>query len=759
MIRNESLPFITLTVVAVLIVAYFGIMPRTSAPQAVTISLDSGTQYQTINGWEAVAQAGQLECQGFSKYKNEVYDRAVNELGINRLRLEIKSGTENPVDYFSQYMNGQIDRSEWKTHWHDAVNDNGNPNAIDPNGFQFSWLDHTIDTVVLPVKQRVEARGENLYINLEVLAPDSPLLSDNPDEYAEFVLATFQHIDSKYGWVPDSVEIVNEPKYDKGWSPAKIGNNLVAVGDRLANNGYTPDFAAPSTVQVGEAINWFDDIIQMPGTSQYLSELAFHRYGGATQTNLGEIGDRTVQYGIRSAQLEKFDGGGTHEALYEDLTLARVSAWQQFTLAFCVDDNGAQYYWVNTDDPSNPVVHLGSRSKFLRQYFFFVRRGAVRIGASSSNGSFEPVGFINSNGTYVTVIKASQGGSFNVQGLPAGTYGINYTTDSAFDVDNPDVTINAGETVNTSIPAAGVLTVYGKSGSSTPTAPNSVSINGKTSGGTGIQYAFTANVSPSSATLPMTYTWQATGQSTVQRTAGLSDTVTFNWTISGTKVITTQAANAGGGVQNTHAITILAPESDEPPLDDVTLKGPDTGVPKRGLPFTATVAPVSVTTPITYVWDATDKRPITTTSGLTDNVTMTWNVSGTKRVTTTAIHAGDVATDTETVQLEAASPDNVGITDVTINGPTARHRNTSPTFTSAIEPADATEPVTYTWNAAKQAPVIEVGGVSDTVTFVWNAAGTYTINVTAENAVGSASDVHTITIRPSYKAYIPLVVR
>ena len=58
------------------------------------------------------------------------------------------------------------------------------------------------------------------------------------------------------------------------------------------------------------------------------------------------------------------------------------------------------------------------------------------------------------------VANADAGGEFVVSGLPGGTYGIKYTTNAAYNVDLPDVTIGDTETVSATIPQAGVVTVY-----------------------------------------------------------------------------------------------------------------------------------------------------------------------------------------------------------------------------------------------------------------------------------------------------------
>jgi len=85
---------------------------------------------------------------------------------------------------------------------------------------------------------------------------------------------------------------------------------------------------------------------------------------------------------------------------------------------------------------------------------------------------FDPLAFINEDGRYVVVVKCDGGGEFSVQQLPAGTYGVKYTTASQYDVDLPAQAIGIGEAVVAGIPAAGVLTVYVKSSSSDTDAPS-----------------------------------------------------------------------------------------------------------------------------------------------------------------------------------------------------------------------------------------------------------------------------------------------
>lgn len=434
------------------------------AAAAVTIQVDTQTKLQTITGWEATAQAGQEECGSFDRYSDSLYKQATGDLGINRLRLEIFSGAENPVDYFSQYINGQISRDEWKSHWYDIVNDNNDPNKINLSGFQFAHLDYTVDTVVLPMKQLVEANGEELFINLNYVDFGGSAFEHKqaPEEYAEFVLATYQHLQSKYGWVPDAWEAILEPDNAVDWSGSQIGRVIAAAGNRLQAAGYTPAFIAPSTTSMSNAPVWFNDVVNVGGASSYLTEIAYHRYTGVNDADLQTIANLGQQYGIGTSMLEHI--GSDYHDLHKDLKMGQNTAWQQYTLGFCTGDDGAQYYWVDESNPQNPTVNLGSRTRFLRQYFKYIRAGAVRLGASTENGDFDPLAFENQGGSVVIVVKTLRGGTISIQGLPSGEYGIRYTTSNEYDVALPNVQLNAGRALTASIPAAGVITIFDTSG-------------------------------------------------------------------------------------------------------------------------------------------------------------------------------------------------------------------------------------------------------------------------------------------------------
>lgn len=507
--------------VAVLVVAPVPKSLRKYLPmQQATITIDPTTSFQTMVGWEAVAQAGQIAevssvsnrsnvNPAFASYKNQLFDLAVNDLGLNRLRLELRSGLENTVDYSDRYTNGQINFNDWKVRRYEIINDNNDPQVINPNGFKFFELDFNIENVVIPIRQRLVSRGEKLYLNLNYVdfAPSSFEHKNAPEEYAEFILATFLHMRDKYGFTPDALEMILEPDTNADWNAAQIGNCLVAAGNRLRANGFNPDFVAPSCTSMFNSLTYFDQLIQIPGVTQFISEVSYHRYAGANDATLQGFASRGAQYKIDTSHLELI--GATENDLHDDLTKANNSSWQQFALAFQLggSDDGSAYYDVNDNNPNSPILTAGSRTKMLRQYFRFIRSGAIRIKASSSSGTFDPAAFVNTDGKFVVVVKTFAGGNLTLQGLPAGTYGVKYTTPSQYNIDATDISINAGQALTTSIPGDGVITIYGKS------APSVVSVDaasfarasspGQIEAAFGIGFPAATNITALASTTPL----------------------------------------------------------------------------------------------------------------------------------------------------------------------------------------------------------------------------------------------------------------
>jgi hypothetical protein len=411
-------------------------------------------------GWEAAILSTVLD------YKNSrtaafdtLLDQAVNDIGLTRLQLGVYPGMESPADSAVGYLNGTLSEHTWATQYlYSSVNDNANANVVNPNGFHWTILDWQIDNLALRIKQRVEARGEKLYTYVSFTDYGASAFEHwrQPAEYAEFMLALFDHMQQKYGFVPNGINVINEPGYKNDWTAKAIGNVVASTGARLASAGHHPDFLAPSTVDMGQAPAFVDAIIAVPGARQYLKEISYHRYGQTGGVNsLQEIAKRALQYNLRTVMNEWWKDDNTYQTLHEDLKVGRNSAWQQAAIG------GAHGY--HTIDRASGQVAITPKTRFLRQYYKYIRPGAQRIDAATTDAALDPLAFINRDGQYVVVIKTASAGTSSIMNLPAGTYSTSYTTAAQFDLHLPDATIASGQALNAGIPEAGVITVYAKS--------------------------------------------------------------------------------------------------------------------------------------------------------------------------------------------------------------------------------------------------------------------------------------------------------
>lgn len=424
-----------------------------------------GERHQTMRGWEVTAvMANDERPEAIPLYKDQVYDEAVDEVGIDRLRVEVRSGAENPDSSWKRFMSGEISPSQWRPLRYATVNDNDDPYTINWKGFDFTELDESVENIVLPMKERLEARGEKLFINVCYVAFTGQItkggyVHDDPEEYAEFVLAVYLHLKEKYGVVPDAFETLLEPdNHVKQWTPTYMGKAIAAASKRLKENGFTPAFIAPSTMDMARAAPWIDGIAKVDGAIDNVVEVSYHRYRHSSRKNAERIAKTAAHYGKATSMLEWWFGNADHRVLYEDLAYGNNSSWQGRVLSTLFD--------VDLSDPKNPKLSFKPDVRLNRQYFHYIHFGATRIGATSQDENhIRPVAFINPDGGYVVVVSTDAAADLDLKGLPPGDYSVSYALESS-DVLTPPVTVEAGAdgALSTRIPGGGVITIAATGG-------------------------------------------------------------------------------------------------------------------------------------------------------------------------------------------------------------------------------------------------------------------------------------------------------
>ncbi len=661
-----------------------------------TITVNPAVTYQTMTGWEATNYSGQDQTN-FNQFKDQLFDKAVNEYGMNRVRLEIRSGVENSVDYWTLYQNGQIpytydatnpnlcppDASTiyWRLIRYATENDNtivdiNNSSHLEPDpqapsvnwrfkGFQFAELDNNIDNIILPIRQKMNANGENLHINMNYVAFTGqlcPIYGSDPNsitdsyhhaskadafsfnEYAEFVEATFLHMYRKYGFVPDTYEIILEPdNVTTFWNGRGIARAVLAIQTRLASirnppGGFHPKFVLPSVTDMSNAPGWIDDftieIQAVKGISagnafitNNVAEFSYHTYRGtATDPLRQEVADRAKNNGIynginysgvniNTSMLEWWDNGNDYRRLLKEIKIGMNSAWQEAVIC-------------GLFNCSSGTIQIINKAKLTRQYVKKIRLGAQRISATTPGcpddqvcvTGTDPVAFKNADGlnpnSYTVVIAESNasGRTYSISGLPGGSYGGFYTTQSnciqgtsvaAYDVQIPNqpISLAQGQNLSVSIPACGVLTIYTVTLGPTPTSGPS-----PTPTSTPIPNPGSLNLSSSSISASEN---AGSVSLNVQRAGGSSGIVSVNYAISnGSAIAGSDYTQTQGTVTFTNGDT--APKSITVPIINdtlaeqsetfsVTLSAP-TGGALLGTPATAIVTIQDDDSPPTQVF-------------------------------------------------------------------------------------------------------------------------------------------------------------
>ena len=430
----------------------------------VTVTVHPEQRLQVMQGWEGLL-GGTPECNqtAWNGVREQVLDLVTNDLGLNRVKLPLRSGFEDSTDHFSPYMRGERSFDDWKRTWFQPVNDDADPRHANPAGFQWAFLDHLVETQVLPMRQRLRARGDDLWLSLVYVGGRNPVHKGNPDEYAELVEQAFRHLRDRYDLVPRSIEVINEPNMHEAWTPTEVAQALLAVRARLAAAGFTPQFIGPSTSTMQAAERFLDGMLAVPGTREALTDLSYHRYGGNLEV-LQRLARRADSLGFRTTMNERI--GADHDTLHQDLTVGRVSSWQQFAVVFCPPpdrgDGGGIYVRFTTEDTLHPTARLTPIAGYLRQYFRHVPLGATRVEAQSNDTRLLVTAFRNPDGRMVVVANGDRQRDVDIVGLPAGRYGISSTTTAPGNSTPGDTTIAAGGILRARLPGPGVLTVFGQ---------------------------------------------------------------------------------------------------------------------------------------------------------------------------------------------------------------------------------------------------------------------------------------------------------
>ena len=518
----------------------------------VDVTLNPAVQYQTILGWGASASSPSWASP---LLREAIIQEAVNELGLTRLRLELPSGNRS-------------DTIAWE-----RQNDDWDPMNINWPAFSTADTDERITQMVIPFKRAVEANGEpfNIYVSPSFFnggssgaAPE--WLLNNPGEYAEFALAFLLNLRDVHGIEADFYCILNEAGNNNPFNASVVAEMIKTLGPRLQAAGLSTTIQFPESISAQTA--WNNYIQKVQGDDemwQYVGCLSYHLYGtnDPYRSYIGNLGESV---NLPTAQTEFMNLTMNH--LYDDLTLGRVSYWEIYGLAQCLE-------WNLTNTSFNRIRQYWN----FRQVMHFVRPGAVRIEALSSDTNLRTLAFSRDGEMTIVLINGSGSRAANILNLPIGTYGVCQSVGSGVyrELGLQVVAATRGTsptgTLAVTVPSNTVMTIYSHPGVNQPptvtgfkATPDYLTLSGP---GRSAPVVTTLSASATDPELdPISYTWSVASQpadaNVFLATPGAATTSATGLTLPGEYVFAVAVGDAVNTISRNVVVKVHA--ENQPPI-------------------------------------------------------------------------------------------------------------------------------------------------------------------------------------------------
>jgi hypothetical protein len=440
-----------------------------------------------------------------------------------------------------------------------TATDDGDCDVVDWNRFESDTLSLQEAGYLVHYQNRILAEGypSSFYSSpgYPTHASDlKPWVMNDPGERAQQIWASALYSKTNYGLNINYAVIYNEPSI----ASAILADDIKALGPRLAAHGLT------TLVQYAEAVapqtdwSYITPELSDPDMWRYVGRISYHDYGTADPYR-SYLRDYGKAGGLTTAQTEM--GNPTFDDLFSDLTLGGVTYWEvAYSASLTLGPNAG----LTAFTPSSTYFRL-------RQLMHYVRPGAVRINAASSDPSLRVLAFLQGrNVTTVIENLSSSAQTVNLSGLPPGSYGLSQAQSSATSFKELGIRTVGGDgtlTLTNVAASSAVTTLYPYSGTN---QPPTIEVWGASPGFV-VAPTNTATLSatandPELATL--TYRWSVTNQpaaaNAVLVTSNAATTVVNGLTVAGTYVF--NVAVSDGVNTSSKQVYLVVYGSNPPPV-------------------------------------------------------------------------------------------------------------------------------------------------------------------------------------------------
>ncbi|HVZ38851.1 MAG TPA: hypothetical protein VHI13_06215 [Candidatus Kapabacteria bacterium] len=499
----------------------------------VTVSLDPAVRFQTIEGWGHGSGNLAAGWAAVDSVDYQYIDYLTDDWGLTGTRI-----TE---------VGPRLDGSG---------GDNGDCDSIDWTKFEpgpaksFDYMAY--------FRNRVLAEGyrPSFYSSpgyASLAAFQKPWILNHPGERAQQIVANALYWKEHYGVEMNYAVIINEPTGN--WTPKVLADDIEALGPRLAANGLGTRIQFPEAVAPKTSWDYITAVQADSGMWPYVGRLSYHNYGTADpyRSQIREFG---ASIGIPTAQTEM--DPNNIDNLFDDLLRGGVTYWE---VAFSSS---------NTVNP-NPGYTSFTPTRYyfrLRQVLHYVRPGAVRIGAQSSDTTVRVLAFVKGGAATSVIYNTSPATkSVTLHGVPSGRYGLSQAANSVIAFQELGVRTVADSGTTLSVPSGVVATLYPYAG---PNLPPTIMTWGSTPGvveppATTSSLSVTANDPERD---PLTYRWSVVrtpaGANVALATPDAATTTVSGLTAAGTYVFNVEVRD---GINTTSKQAYLVRyESNQPPV-------------------------------------------------------------------------------------------------------------------------------------------------------------------------------------------------
>lgn len=428
------------------------------AATAADITIDLDKTYQQIDGFGAFMGSGGNDPDTIISLASDI-GMSMARFGVIGGGFEEKNDNSDPM----------------------VINLDGyNPEALSISNMQriAPFVDKFIVTFWSPAGWMKLNKWEN---GVESYSTDNKLDPKYYEEYAEEVIALIKMVKRETGKDIYAIGLQNEPQFNEPYPSCQVNPNefrdiIKVAGARLDAEGYghVKLFWAEALPAQGTIKQYIDAVKNDPVAKDYADIVAIHNYdsdgasvGGAGcdyWTNIykwAQSGDTRYKTWMTetSGHADNWDGAMTLAGnIFNALECGNASAWVFWS--FSVSEGSPEYGLVVSNHPT-------SRFYVSKQYYKFIRPGAIRVDAVSAG--IPAIAFKDDQAKTVSVIllnntTLSQAVEIKGKGLP--TEWESYTTSNARNCEKGK---NVGKNGLIILPPRSLTTLVGDNSNPAPT--------------------------------------------------------------------------------------------------------------------------------------------------------------------------------------------------------------------------------------------------------------------------------------------------